>query len=55
MMDVYGALGLMRTGKETEVLGGNPLQRHFFQPQMLHDLICGQTSAVEFGIQRLTA
>jgi hypothetical protein len=48
---IFGAIGGMKIGRETEVLGENLPQRHFVHHKIPHD----QTRTAAVGSQRLTA
>jgi hypothetical protein len=54
MIDEYGAVDRMRIGRETEVLGENLPQCHFFPPQIPCDLTWDQTQASTVGNWQLT-
>jgi hypothetical protein len=53
MIDVYGAFGVMRIGRETEVLGGNLPQCHFVHHKS--HMTWDRTQVTTVGSRRLTS
>jgi hypothetical protein len=55
MRMIFGAIGGMKFGRETEVLGGNLPQRHFVHHKIPHDRPGLEPRTAVVGSQRLTA